>query len=262
MPRTSLFDRYDTFIAASVLAAHSTTLKKGFRQYDVRGFIEIFTNWIDFGEDYSSLPVQNTQIARYLETLVNEGLARKITSPTARPLYRVTRTGLIELVARVVSKPHYSKYQHFYFVYYFIGNYHPRITYIVKSEGQRFPYSLQLELEALLDSEALLNRQLTYAKNELKKIERRTKQLKRTSQVVTQLAKRGVEFSEILEHSDQLQPFGLTTHRRVSELLFGTEKQALWEMTIGDTQRIKQMWNPARRMLLLHIDELEKLKVA
>jgi len=145
----SLIDRFDIFFGAATFAAQANAYERGFRQRDVRFFIELFTDWVNPTFEWEGLPIQNTHISRYIESLVEEGYARKITRKS-RPGYRLTRTGLIEMISRIVDKPYFHSPDHFFFAYSFIENYTPRLFALVKHEGTKFPYGLQLEIESLI----------------------------------------------------------------------------------------------------------------
>ena len=260
MPRKSVLDRYELFVAAAILGAHANTLNQGFRQYYVRFLIEIFTNWVDSAEENPTLPVQNTQVGRYLDSLVDEGFARKFLKDS-HPLYRLTRTGLIELIGRVVDKPFYPKKIHFYFVFYFISSYRVRIIELVRAEGTRFPYALQAELESLLDPDVLIDRQMEYASRELKKLNKRIDEQKNTSVLVKSLLQQNKPFNEILLTVERRFPYALNTEKRYSEVFaMGTERQSIWELHQGNERRSEHIWMPSRRLLIQHIEELNRLR--
>jgi len=84
MARQSVLDRFEVFIGTAVLAAHASKFKKGFRQGDVCWVIELFADWLEFVEEHAELKIQNTQVARYLDTLVKEGFARRLSSGARR----------------------------------------------------------------------------------------------------------------------------------------------------------------------------------
>ncbi|MCB0343808.1 MAG: hypothetical protein KDD66_01755 [Bdellovibrionales bacterium] len=260
MARHSLLDRYETFVSCAVLGAHVNGRARGFRQNDVRFMIEVFTNWVESAEENPSLPVQNTQISRYLDNLIDEGFARAV-SEKSFPRYRLTRTGVIEMMSRIVHRPYFNQREHFYFVFYFIDTYKPQLIRLVKREGSRFPFSLQVELDSLLDVNMLLDRQLEYAQRAIHKLNRRIEEAQKTARTVRRLVTAGTEYSELLEELEREAPMDLTTSRRYTELYARvTERQGIWEMTIGNDRRVSLVWMPARRQLEQHILELEHLK--
>ena len=261
MARQSLFDRYNFFVAAAVVSAHANTLKSGFRQADVRTFIEVFSNWADFTEEHSTLPIQNTQISRYLDDLVGDGFARKLPKKGKFPLYRLNRSGLMELISRLVSLPYLSRKEHFYFVFYFCGAYRHRIFSMVKGEGKYFPLSIQLELESLLDREALIDRQVEHVQQALKKLDKRIEEQLKTKELAAELVAEGKGIPEIISEVDRAFPYGINAYRRYSDMLsMATLKQSLWEIQVGNVKRAAEIWAPAKRHLLLHLEELERLR--
>ncbi|MCB0340460.1 MAG: hypothetical protein KDD53_12690, partial [Bdellovibrionales bacterium] len=95
----SALERYEVFICSALLAAHSSGEENGFRQRDIKFYMGLFSNWLETSLPGDMLEVQQTQILRYLENLVSEGFARKL-SRGQLPVYRLTRTGLVEITSR------------------------------------------------------------------------------------------------------------------------------------------------------------------
>lgn len=261
MGRQSLFDRYSFFVAAAIIGAAANTMKRGFRQNDVRTFIEVFSNWVDATEETQSLPIQNTQISRYLEELVANGFARVVPNKSRHPVYRVTRSGLLEMASRITGFQYYSRKEHFYFVFFFAHSYGTRVMNMVKSEGKLLPLSLQLELETFFDCEALIDRQAEHVQSALKRLDKRIQEQIETQALVDELTKQGASVKNIIDEVDKAFPYGINSYRRYSEMLSAaTDRQKLWEVKIGNSLRVRQIWAPARRHLLLHLEELEKLR--
>jgi len=73
--KSSLAQRLNVYLEAATLAAHASFIETGFRVRDLRFFTELFRNWSD-DFDPTSVPFQNTQLCRYLDTLVVDGFAR------------------------------------------------------------------------------------------------------------------------------------------------------------------------------------------
>ena len=62
----SRFERNQLFVATAVVAAHANVSKGGFRQRDVKFWIELFSNWVESALPAEVLEVQNNQILRYI----------------------------------------------------------------------------------------------------------------------------------------------------------------------------------------------------
>ncbi len=260
MARQSVLDRNEPFIAAAVLTAHGQNLKHGFRQVEVRWYLELFANWIELIEERAGFSIQNNQAARYLKNLIDEGFARQV-APGKYPLYRLTRPGLFEVVSRLVSKPYFERREHFFFVYFFIRTYRRRLIKMVQMEGKRFPYTMQMELNALLDADVLLEEQIAHVRGGITKLNKRLTEQQNTLEMAAQLFKTGRTYADVVREVDKRYPFSLDPQRRYSELYKkGTEKQRIWELTEGTACRLRDLWRPSLRMLEHYLSELEALK--
>jgi len=259
MARQSVLDRFEVFIGTAVLAAHASKFKKGFRQGDVCWFIELFADWLEFVEEHAELKIQNTQVARYLDTLVKEGFARRLSSG-ARPQYRLTRAGLLEVGARIRKRACLRR-EYFFFVHFFGCAYRRKVAQMIEREGERFSPAVKAVFDELFDMDLLLDEQIELVTRQLKKLDRRLQVVQGTRDLVQKLSAEGRQPLEILAEVDRCLPFGLDQQRRYSEVLsVATEKQALWELTVGNERRVRLIWLPARSNLAHYLDELRALK--
>ncbi len=257
----SLFGRYELFIAAACVGAHANE-SEGFRQREVRFLSELFLNWVENGIHKSSLQLQNTQIARYLDHLVAEGFARKI-SREKHPRYRLTRVGLLELVSRMAETPREKREGSFFFLFYFIKNYGPRIFELVRKEGGQFPSALRIELEALLDAKQLLAREIRETKREMEKLAARSDDARNSSSLCTRLHHGNSRFEEIVKELENRFPYDLNSQKPLSELIFSLPPEARrWELEVGNLCRAAEIWDPERRLLDSYLKELSKLEQA
>ena len=262
MARKSITDRYQIFVAAAVLAAHAVRPRTGFRQLDVCRFVELFSNWLESMEPQSDFSVQHTQIARYLENLVREGFARRM-AEKAHPLYRLTRSGLVDIATRVKNPAHLMRREYFFFVLCMARSYRRKMLDVFQREGSDFPKALQLEMESLFDTDHLLDMQIAAVNRELKKLDERLEMVQKSQALAGSLLQSGSRADQVLEEIDRLHPFGLDQQQRYSEVFsVATEKQAIWELTTGNQNRVKYMWLPARNMLAHYVAELRALKSA
>lgn len=255
----TIFKRYELFVAAAVIAAHANGPKDGFRQRDVRFLIELFSNWVEASFESKVLTINNTQVLRYLEELVHEGFARRIAKKD-RPNYRLTRTGLIELLTRLIPQSLHIQPEHFFFLYYFIANYKPRIQRLIEEEGKRFPLAMKLEVEGLLDSKTLLEQQIRYAELELKKLDGRIKDAEQGSVLASKLADDSLSLSEIATAIEKKYPYELNSRKPLTELMQEIPPDlGIWELTTGSERRVTHIWGPQREMLVTYLGVLKRL---
>ncbi|MBN8547964.1 MAG: hypothetical protein J0M12_01475 [Deltaproteobacteria bacterium] len=258
MRKHSVFDRFALVAATATVAAHANGRADGFRQKDVRFLMELFCNWIESFSRSEQVLIQNTQVLRYLKELEQDGLLRLMrTSRT--PLYRLTRTGLIELVSRASNTATESPAQ-FFFLYYFISSYRPKIFDLVKAEGKQFPYALELELEGLLDSKALLDREIKNAERKLREMDLRVSDGQKAAQLTTESIAKKVPYAEIVKKWEKLYPYGLNSHKPLSELFAEISPDiANWEIETGNIKRVENMWKPIRSLHARYLETLRQL---
>ena len=255
----SLFGRQELFVAAACVGAHAQGTD-GFRQRDVKFLADLFINWTESTLHRGEVVLRNTQIQRYLISLASEGYARQITKKN-HPLYRLTRTGLLELLSRVALQPQLGRGARFFFVYYFLKNYRERLVALIAEEGKQFPPALRLEVEATLDIGELLSREVLHTEKELQKLRNRIADAAAASSLTTDLRKKKVEFSEIVRTVQREYPYELNSQKPLSELIGSIPEEARgWELEIGNRKRIEDMWEPEQKLLECYKAEIEALQ--
>ena len=263
MLQDALLQRYRVFVLGATIAAHacSPSPTASFRQRDVRFFIELFSNWMETALGAFSLPVQNTQVQRFLRHLVNEGYARRL-ERNKQPTYRLTRTGLIELTSQMVNGGVEAGRWQFLFLHYFIKNYRSRILDLVQREGQQFPAALRLELDAILDVRTLVERELKSVAVELKRLEARIDDALKVSTLMRTKAGK-IPFPELVSEVERLFPYELNNQKPLHDLMAKLpEELGVWELQVGPALRAKELWQPGRRLLLAYQAELQAFLAA
>lgn len=256
----SLVGREEIWFATSTVAVHAQFRDQGFRQRDVKFFIELFSNWLECALLHSRLEVKNTQVSRYLDRLADEGYARKV-QKTGKPRYRLTRIGLIELLQSLVAKHYLHSKESFFFLYYFLKNYRGRLEKLVADEGRFFPHALKVELEQILNVDTLVTRELSYAKKELIKLQKRIEHCVEISALVQERRKQKVPEAKIIAELEGEHPYALHSQKPLRELLEPFPKEMReWEMTVGYRLRAEEMLVPTCALLEAYVKSLEKLK--
>lgn len=255
----SLVTRNELFLATAAVAAHATFKQEGFRQRDMKFYIELFSNWVEVSFDQFSLSMQNTQISRFLDTIVKEGFAQKL-GRGKTPRYHLTRVGLLELINRCVSKDYLSRPTRFFFLYFFIGHYKTRITDLVRLEGREFPHALRIELDSLLDEQALLKRQISFTDKAIKRLKARVDDGARIVQFASQKGRSGAGISDVVKEVERLFPYELNNQKPLTELIHEIPlDQREWEICEGTKYRSAEIFEPALRLLQNFHKELTRL---
>lgn len=256
----TLFKRYEIFVAAAAIAAHANWGARGFRQRDLRFLIELFTNWVEGSLAGGEIALNNTQVLRYLESLAAEGYA-KVLSRQKQPRYRLTRLGLLELLTRLSNRPRGGRPEHFFFLFYFLSCYAPRITELIKAEGKHFPSAMRIEIEALLDYGRLLEEEVRKTQLELRKLEERISDSTQSSRLATKLFAQGAAMEEVVAELEKKYPYELNSQKPLSELFADIPPDiGRWELELGNTRRVTHLWLPTKQLLRSYLDALRTLE--
>ena len=260
MRNNSIIEENEVYIASGVIAAHAYATEQGFRQRDAKFMVELFSNWMEQGFLGHSVAINNVQISRYLTHLDAEGFARKKTYQK-RPHYRLTRSGLIELLSRITGRAYFYAKEQFYFLHYFLSNYREHIESIIEREGKMFPPTLKIEVQGLLNTEQLIEQEINFVTEELQKLDIRISDALHTTSLVCQLKQNKTEPVTIVKAIEKTHPYELNSQKPLSELLSDmSQEQQIWELEVGTQKRVQQMWLPLKRSMLLYLQELEKLR--
>ena len=196
MRKGAIFETHEPLVAAAIVAAHANSADHGFRQRDVRFLIELFSNWVSFQIGGPVLELKNAQVLRYLAELVSSGEAKR-SKHVKQPRYQLTRHGLLELVTRLATVPRAVEPFGFLFRHFFLSSYRQRLEQLITGEAERFPLSLKLELEILLDTKRLLATEIAKVELELQKIEQRVSDAQATCELSDGLHKQGLDLAAI-----------------------------------------------------------------
>lgn len=255
----SLLSRFEVLAAAAVIAAHASAPEQKIRQRDVRFLVELFSNWVEHSLGSSVLELQNTQIQRYLNSLVDDGLCQKLSRGRV-PYYRLRRVAIIELVGRLTTLHRHIQPELSLFACYFIFNYRARLWKLVESEGKQFPIALRIELEALLDYPALLQRLIAQAEIELRKLEVRIADAHIASGLAQRLSKDGMQLADIAKQIEREHPYQLNSAKPLSSLIASIPvADGEWELLFGSERRASDLWEPSKILLESYLTALKSL---
>ena len=258
MKYDSLFSRQELFVAAACVGAHANA-PDGFRQREIKFLIELFSNWTESTLHRGEVSIRATQILRYLDHLVREGYARRLLKQRV-PFYRLTRTGLLELLSKLAMQTEQGRGSRVLFVFYFLKNYRTRLIDLVAREGALFPRALKVELEEILDIRAFLNREIARTERELKKIDDRIHDAHAISALTTKLLKCKTPLSEVVAQVEQAYPYELNSQMPLADLIDSIPESArAWELQHGTLHRAADLWEPERHILECYHQQIKSL---
>lgn len=257
----ALFLEHEPLVAASVIAAQAMPSESGFRQRDVRFFLELFANWLESTTGTSTVAVHNTQVQRFLDALAKAGLARRV--GRAPPRYRLSPDGLLDLLRRLVHRAQPRRAAEFFLVFHILDTYGTRLRAMAEREAPYASTSVALDLDALLDPDALLARERTIVEKEIDRLRVRIDESQETSRLARSMMRERAPLDAIVEAVEERYPYELNSQRRLSELLAGMPSE--WrkeELSSAAEKRAVGLWAPTRSLLLAYLEILDSLRRA
>ena len=259
MREYSLAESKDIFFLAALLTAQLSYSGQGFRQRDLKFFLELYLNWIKTPFQSDPLEIQNVQVKRFLKDLDQEGylIERKEGS---HPVYRLNRAGLLEAIRRFVEKDHFDSADEILFQIYFIKSYKQRIVSLFKGEGRKFPDSIKIEIQSLLDLPAIVNDHITRVDTYLKKLHSRIIDNLHSAQLVEKLQNKGAEIDQIIAAVEDQHPYQLNSLKPLGKLLSEfPDYIQIEELRSSGIDRAEMIWKKQFQVYMLLKKELLKL---
>lgn len=258
MTKESVTTLNELFLVTGILAAHASAEGASFRQRDVKFFTELLNNWAEPDQN-AEIAIQNVQIQRYLKHLERGGYLKR-TNKGARPTFRFTRVGLLEVLTRLVDSKKGREPAHFLFLVFFLKGYRERISTLIKRESEQFPPAMQIELNALMDISTLILREVKSVDQQIAKLEVRVEGAHKTSTLVSGRLKSSVPFADIVHEIEKKMPYEFNSRKPLRELISSIQPdQREWELLEGNRMRATIIWEPTKKILQEYRSQLLSL---
>ena len=233
MRRGSYFDSNQAVVGAATMAAHfCSDPLEGFRQRDVRTFIHIFLYWTKnaFEVDFAERNLNNSQIARMFNELVERSWAVVVDNTPRQPRYRLTAAGIEELFLQVVKQKDEADSSRFVVAYYFVRMYGGLIR-----KSLAFLDCDSPEVSRWVDDPGqMIKDQMAVVDAALSKVRQQAKQLGRASKLIANLLEAGVPIQDVAKAFGQLGSHALQAEFPADALLeMVPEPLARWELKWG-----------------------------
>lgn len=253
----TLFDEHSPLVTAAVIAAQATAAD-GFRQRDVRFFIELFSNWLAPTTGQHTLPIHNTQVQRHLVALAKARVAQRVgRSP---PRFRLTPDGLVELLRRLALRNSLMRLDEFLLVFHFLDAYGPRLRAMATHGGLHASRSLAVDLDHLVDPSRLLTAERDRVSRELARLGARCDESRKMSAFARAAIARGGANEDMIRDVEERFPYELNSQKPLTELLRALPESWRREELVEHAQRrADRLWEPLRALLTHYDDVLAKL---
>jgi len=253
MPRTgSVSLEEEPIICAAIIAAQATVGgEEGFRQRDVRFFIELFSNWLESTTGTWALTVHNVQVQRQLDLLPKVGWAKRVSRKP--PRYRLTPEGLVELIRRLGRRENLKRLDEFFLVFHFFGAYGDRLRALVERSGPLASRALVVALAELLDPVSLVERERAAVARAVLRLEARAEESRKMSDLSRALLLRGEPLDAIIATLEKDYAYELNSQKPLTELLDGLPEH--WrraEIEHAALHRATNLWGATRDLLIAY----------
>lgn len=242
------------YLAASVCAAHVNNGRAGFRQKDIRFYTDLFSNWMEcqLGPNYQ---LQNTQIQRYVNSLVDEKILKK-----NQDLYYCQDGGLLSLIERIATINDDDPIELIYFQFHILKLYNELLFYSATEKKLSFPHSLTIELKYLLNATTLIEKQKLRIQKEIDKLKLRRDETLAMDKLSAKLLKENKPIPVIVKAIEQAYPYQLNNQMKMTSLFAKLpEKLQVAELTTNARARAMELWNPLVEHYEDHLRRLNKL---
>lgn len=251
----SELSQHEPFLSAALMAAQATAADQGFRQRDVRFFVELFANWLSPAPSEPVLVVHNTQILRRLVALQALGWVKRV--GRTPPRFQLRPEGLLGLLRRVSAADDARGMDGFFFVHHFLDAYGEKL----RSLSQRERYTsaqLSAELTELTSPERLVQRERARVERAAARLLARVEDARSISQLARAELQKRVPLPQIVAQVEARFPYELNHQRPLRELLDAMpEPWRRQELTDTAERRASSLWL-AQRTLLLAYDQVLK----
>ncbi len=251
--------RLKTYLLAATITAHACYANEGFRQRDLKFYLDLFLDWMNSPFTDGLELIHNTQILRFLEFLETEGNIKKSTRQK-QPRYKLTRVGLIESIRLLTEQKHPYQHDELLFICYFIANYSNKIIDLIKAEGLEFPPGMQLEINRLLNYQALVKRQIQKLEKHLELLKDKIVSNQKAILLAEKLIREKKDADQITQILEKQHPYNLNSQKPLTKLISEIPADLrITELTSGSKNRETFIWQKQTESYASMLKQLKSL---
>lgn len=249
---------YSKLFYAAIIATWLNREEKGFRQRDVKFYVDLLLDWMESAPFAKNVIIQNTQMMRFLDSLVErDWLTRKDQSP---PVYFFNNRYFMDLIRETLNSSDKDPYEIFFLQYHLASVYRETLSELLLIRGVELSRGQKLDLDHLLDAKMLLRGQKERIEREIKKIESRQKEVVKMIELSKEELKKSSDTIEIVKKIEQKYPYQLQYQKSMSKAFSDIRpKLRVLELTTNSEKRISTLWSPLEEYLRSYLRTLENL---
>lgn len=231
--------------------------EKGFRQKDLRFYFELINDWVDSSHKNKHNKIQNTQIMRFLESLVLRDWLQKKTGP----IYYFRNKNFMPFLKEVFSVNEEDSFEIFLLQVHSATLYSKIIYQLLYRRGIELSYGEKLDLEVLLSSKNLIDIKRSNLLKEVKVLEKRIEDVEK----MVQFSKNKInsyEPMDIAKELEQINPYNLQFYQSMTKTFKDLIPEiAKLELTENSKRRIDTLWIPILNDIKYKISILDQLSL-
>jgi len=231
--------------------------EKGFRQKDLRFYIELINDWLDSTQKNKQSKIQNTQIMRFLESLVlKDWLIKKI-----GPVYYFKNKNFMAFLKEVFRVEDEDPFEVFLLQVHSATLYSKIIYQLLNRRGIELSYGEKLDLEALLSAKSLIEIKRSSLLKEIKVLEKRIDEVDQMVQF-SKSKINSMDPMEIAKELERINPYNLQFYQPMAKTFKDLIPEiAKLELTENSRKRINTLWIPILNDLKFKLNTLDQLNI-
>lgn len=243
---------------AALIATWLNREEKGFRQRDVKFYHDLIIDWMEtcpFAKNYT---IQNTQMMRFLNTLVErQWLSIKGSNV---PVYHFNNKYFMDLIKETLGQSDEDPLELFFLQFHLASVYRETLSELLFIRGIELTRGQKLDLDHLLNARLLLRNQRERIEREIKKIEMRTKEVEKMIEFSRTELKIKKDPLEVVKELEKKYPYQMQYQKSMSKTFQDLHPRLRsLELTVHSEKRLETLWSPMADHLQNYLKTLEKM---
>lgn len=243
---------------AALIATWLNREEKGFRQRDVKFYHDLIIDWMETSPSAKNYTIQNTQMMRFLESLVKKQWLLKKKGTT--PYYTFNNKYFMDLIKESLSISEDDPYDLFFLQFHLASVYKETLSELLFIRGIELSRGQKMDLEHLFNSKLLLRSQKERIEIEINKLDLRKKEVEKMIEFAKQDLASGSDAMDVVGKIEKKYPYQMQYQKSMSKTFADLHpKLRILELTSNSEKRLKTLWDPTENYLRGYLKTLEEL---